>query len=149
MPSGFVRDFTNDGQLIWKECSIRLVEPSPLLSPCYPLAIPLLESTFLLASILLPSSYLLSTFFLPSCYLLPTHHFEFTKRIFSTRFITNCQSQIQNFQFSSSKFQYEYTSPYFSCKRRSEPSDFIRTMTAFTKARRSSCPRRISTPISP
>ena len=140
MPSGFVRDFTNDWQLIWKEGSIRLVEPSlllssyypltiPLLSPYYPLAIPLLESTFLLASILLPSSYLL-----------PTHHFEFTKRIFSTRFITNCQSQIQNFQFSSSKFQYEYMSPYFSCKRRSEPSDFIRTITAFTKARRSSCP---------
>ncbi len=142
MPSGFVRDFTNDGQLIWKEGSIRLVEPSLLLSPYYPLTIPLLESTFLLASILLPSFYLLSTFFLPTILYLPKEYFPHDlSQIVNHKFRT--------FKISSSKFQYEYMSPYFSCRRRSEPSDFILAMMALTKARRSSCPRRISTPISP
>ena len=142
MPSGFVRDFTNDWQLIWKECSIRLVEPSPLLSPCYPLAIPLLDSILNLPSFLLPSCYLLATFFLPTILNLPKEYFPHDlSQIVNHKFRT--------FKVSSSKFQYEYMSPYFSCKRRSEPSDFIRAIVAFTKARRSSCPRRISTPISP
>ena len=46
------------------------------------------------------SCYHLATFLLPSCYLLPTHYFVFTKRIFSTQFITNSELSIFKFQVS-------------------------------------------------
>ena len=62
-----------------------------LLPSCYLLPTFFLPSSYLLATFLLPSSYLLPTFLLPSYYLLSTHHFVFTKRIFSTQFITNSE----------------------------------------------------------
>ena len=85
MPSGFVRDFANNSSFLGKRDS----ELSTYQS--YTLNVPsgLLESIFLLAS-----------FFLPSSYLLPTHYFVFTKRIFSTQFITNSKLSIFKFQVS-------------------------------------------------
>ena len=59
-----------------------------------------LGRTLNLSSVLLPSCYHLATILLPSSYLLPTHYFVFTKRIFSTQFITNSELSIFKFQVS-------------------------------------------------
>ncbi len=87
MPSGFVRDFANNGSFLGKRDSKLSTYPS------YTLNVPfgLLERYFIVPSGLLESIFLLATFFLPSSYLLSTHYFVFTKRIFSTQFITNSE----------------------------------------------------------
>ena len=89
--SGCLRDSFGIRSGFYKRLASYLERMFNTLSRTFPLAIPLLESILNLPSFLLPSCYLLPTFF-------RIYHFEFTKRIFSTRFITNCQSQIQNFQ---------------------------------------------------
>ena len=98
MPSGFVRDFANNGSFLGKRDSklstypsYTLNVPSGLLERYFIVPSGLLESIFLLASFFLPSSYLLSTFFLPTILYLPKEYFPHNL------------SQIQNFQFSSSK----------------------------------------------
>ena len=99
MPSGFVRDFANNSSFLGKRDS----ELSTYQS--YTLNVPsgLLERYFIVPSGLLESIFLLASFLLPSSYLLPTHHFVFTKRIFSTQFITN--SELSIFKFKNCQLQ--------------------------------------------
>ena len=59
--------------------------------PTNPIPWTYLPACLNLSWIYLPSGFLLATFFLPSFYPLSTHYFVFTKRIFSTQFITNSE----------------------------------------------------------
>ena len=99
MPSRFVRDFTSTAVYFRKRDS----ELSTYQS--YTLNIPfgLLERYFIVPSGLLESIFLLASFFLPSSYFLSTHYFVFTKRIFSTQFITN--SKLSIFKFKNCQLQ--------------------------------------------
>jgi len=88
MPSGFVRDFANNGSFFRKRDSKLSTYPS------YTLNVP---------SGLLESILNLPSFFLLSFYLLSTYYFVFTKRIFSTQFITN--SELSIFKFKNCQLQ--------------------------------------------
>ena len=112
MPSGFVRDFANNGSFFGKRDSELSTYPS------YTLNIPsgLLERYFIVPSGLLESILNLSSFLLPSCYLLPTFFLPsfyplfciYQKNIFHTiyhKFIT-FNFQVQRLSTANCELQY-------------------------------------------